>query len=99
MAGYTESFGSGGRDVYIVKTDGNGVIEVGRVQANINSFTWAPSPPNEILRGHNDRINLQYSFRGSANFADGVHEMVAEDELSWEEAKIIRKASALSLSK
>ena len=65
------------------------------VTANINNFPdWNyTSPPNEPLRGHNDWANLVYRFRPYSSFADGVRPNVVDQELTFELAEKIKKAT------
>ncbi len=62
-------------------------IDIG-VVANINDFGTGGS--GSVLEGYDDWTNLQYNFRTSVDFADGVHLTVLEaEEVDIEEAELI----------
>jgi hypothetical protein len=65
----------------------------GSVQVNLNDHPgWGyNSLSNEILTGYDDWKNIIYRFRASPNFADGVHQNVADDELTSETADAMRQ--------
>ena len=54
-----------------------------RVAIDLNEFTLS-SRAGEVLHGSNDWAGLVYDFRGTPNFASGVHETNAEAELTYE---------------
>lgn len=54
ITGYTKSYGSGGKDVYIVKTDGSGLVEWEKVygfESDEEAFTAALAPDGGYLIG------------------------------------------------
>jgi hypothetical protein len=56
--------------------NGNGTIDQnGVVWANINNFPqWScPSAEGETLKGFNDWANLNFNFRSTSNFDEGLH--------------------------
>jgi hypothetical protein len=50
-----------------------------------NKVNSSDASPGEILRGYNDWANIQYSFRLSAGYADGVHTDSIEPDMTYEE--------------
>jgi hypothetical protein len=64
------------------------------VRANINNFPkfGYVSVPDEWLEAYDDWSNLIYDFRGTAGFADGVHAMVADQEITWEIVEAMQEA-------
>ena len=52
-----------------------------------------------LLRGYDDWMNLQYCFRDAAEFADGVHVNVEDNELTWEMVKFMRNLSRIYLQR
>ena len=50
-----------------------------------------------LLQGYNDWANLQYCFRHTAEFADGVHLNVADNEITWETVELMRDLAATYL--
>ena len=74
--------------------NGNNQIDPAVVDVNINNvgFSGCDSAERSQLRGHDDWSNLDYNFRDSHNFADGVQ--VAEDsptEFTFEIAQQVRQ--------
>jgi len=64
----------------------NGNPTDNRVQTSVNNFTALDYGDNilGILTGYDDWANIMYSFRGTPEFADGVHVHVDDQEITWE---------------
>lgn len=61
--------------------------------SDINNLgiTGCGASPNETLKGFNDWSNLTFNFRASPDFADGVHQLVADEELDFQTAQAIKE--------
>jgi hypothetical protein len=73
--------------------DGDGTLE-SSVQRNLNNLGFTDcdkADDTETLTGYDDWANLMYDFRGTANYADGVHAEVADPEMTWETVQEIRE--------
>jgi hypothetical protein len=73
--------------------NGNGKIDNVTVQANPNNYPqWQyNSPSNEPLKGFNDWVNLQYNFRDTAGYMDGVDTVFSDPEINWETVQVMRE--------
>jgi len=64
------------------------------VHVNINYLGfWGCNDPDDTqtLTGYDDWANLLYNFRATANYADGVHVTVADEEITIEVVEEIRE--------
>jgi parallel beta-helix repeat protein len=74
------------------------IIETG-VAVNINDFRPVFRGPQDdtlgMLEGYDDWSNIQYNFRSTAEFADGVHVSVADQEITWEIVEQMRNTTVV----
>jgi uncharacterized delta-60 repeat protein len=66
LTGYTESFGAGGRDIFLIKTDANGDVQWAKTYGEIN-LDWAYSVQQTSDGGY---IVAGYTFSFGAGYAD-----------------------------
>ena len=70
----------------------------GEFPLNVNNFASWPTPPDEWLTGHNDWAAINYAFKDSpGTYADGRHDSMTKNELTFEGATINRISVLLSL--
>ena len=78
--------------------NGNGTTDAGVVVANINNYpTWdkGASGLDQSLKGHNDWANLNFDFRSTSDYADGVHNHVINETMTPALLEEIRTTSKI----